>query len=287
MDTWTGGGDVPAPPIARQLRVEPVMGTTVTIDVRPPFVADEALDAAVAWFHDVDRRFSPFRADSEVTRIGTGELAFEDASPDVRAMFSLSDLVRDRTGGYFDARRHRADGRPDPTGIVKGWAVDEAVAILRLAGALNLQVIAGGDLVAAGEAGPGRPWRIGIRHPDIEDDTAAILAISDLAVATSGLYERGGHIVDPHTGLVPRGLRSLTVVGQTLAFADAYATAAFAMGEPGIAWVARQEGFGALGITAADRMTWTPMVDALLVAPARRRPPGAPDPAPARSVRPR
>lgn len=243
------------------------MGTTVTIDVRPPCVSEEVLDAAVAWFHDVDRRFSPFRADSEVTRIGTGELAFEDASPDVRAMFSLADLLRDRTGGYFDARRHRADGRPDPTGVVKGWAVDEAVATLRLAGARNLQVVAGGDLVAVGEAGPGRPWRIGIRHPDLADDTAAILLVSDLAVATSGLYERGDHIVDPHSGQVPRDLRSLTVVGPTLAFADAYATAAFAMGERGIAWVGRQDGFGALAITAADRVRWTPMVDALLAVP--------------------
>jgi thiamine biosynthesis lipoprotein len=149
--------------------------------------------------------------------------------------------------------------------VVKGWAVDEAVAMLRVAGARNAQVIAGGDLVAIGEPEPGRPWRIGVRHPDLPDDTAAILAIRDLAVATSGLYERGDHIVDPHTGVPPRGLRSLTVVGPTLAFADAYATAGFAMGEAGIAWVGREPGFGALGITDAGQVTWTDVVDRLLV----------------------
>jgi len=249
----------------RQLRVEAVMGTTVTLDVRAPFVPDDALDAAVAWFHDVDRRFSPYRGDSQVTRVGTGELAFEDADEQVRAMFTLADLVRDRTDGYFDPRRFRADGRRDPTGVVKGWAVDEAVAALRLAGARNAQVIAGGDLVAIGEPEPGRPWRIGVRHPDLPGDTAAILAVRDLAVATSGLYERGGHIVDPHTGRVPAGLRSLTVIGPTLAFADAYATAGFAMGESGIAWAGREPGFGALGITAAGQVTWTDLVARLLL----------------------
>jgi FAD:protein FMN transferase len=243
------------------------MGTVVTIDVREPFVDEAALDVAIAWFHEVDRRFSPFRPDSEVTRVGTGELAFEDASPDVRAMFTLADLVRDRSNGAFDPRRFRRDGRPDPTGVVKGWAVDEAVARLKLAGARNVEVVAGGDLVACGEAEPGRPWRIGVRHPDREDAVAAVLGVRDLAVATSGLYERAAHIVDPRTGDVPDGLRSLTVVGPTLAFADAYATAGFVMGEPGIAWAAGEPGFGALGITAADRLIWSPLLDELLLEP--------------------
>jgi thiamine biosynthesis lipoprotein len=125
-------------------------------------------------------------------------------------------------------------------------------------------VLAGGDLIAAGEPEPGRSWRIGIRHPDDPMAVAAVLRVRDLAVATSGLYERGDHIVDPHTGTVPRGLRSMTVVGPTLALADAYATAAFAMGESGLPWVARQPAFGALAITERDRVIWTPLVDTLL-----------------------
>ena len=241
------------------------MGTTVSIDVREPSVSEAALDEAIAWFHDVDRRFSPYRTASEVSRVGDGRLSFEDASPDVRAMFTLADQLRERTAGFFDPRAFRADRRPDPTGVVKGWAVDEAVARLRLAGADNLQLIAGGDLVATGEPEPGRPWRIGIRHPDDPAAVAAVLAVRDLAVATSGLYERGGHIVDPHTGRIPTALRSMTVVGPTLTLADAYATAAFAMGEAGIAWVAQQPGFGALAITGRDRVVWTPLVGELLL----------------------
>ncbi|MEI7742730.1 MAG: FAD:protein FMN transferase [Chloroflexota bacterium] len=239
------------------------MGTTVSIDIREPFVAAAAVEEAVAWFHDVDRRFSPFREDSEVTRIGAGTLALEDASPDVRAMFTLADGLRERTGGFFDPRGHRPDGRPDPTGVVKGWAVDEAVALLRMAGARNFEVVAGGDLVACGEPAPGRAWRIGVRHPDREGAVAAVLAIRNMAVATSGLYERGGHILDPHTGSVASGLRSITVIGQGLTLVDAFATAAFAMGEPGIAWVARQDGYGAVAITDSDRVVWTPLALAL------------------------
>ncbi len=250
----------------RQVRVEHVMGTTVSIDVRPPFVAESTLDEVIAWFHDVDRRFSPWREDSEVTRVGTGELAFEDASPDVRAVFTLADVLRDATDGYFDATGHRPDGRPDPTGVTKGWAVDEALHMLRLAGARNVQVTAGGDLVAAGQPEPGRPWRIGIQHPGVPDRVAAVLGVSGRAVATSGLYERGGHIRDPHTGDVPTALRSMTVVGPSLAIADGFATAAFAMGERGVAWVAGQPGFGALAITSDDRVTWSAMIDGLLAA---------------------
>jgi thiamine biosynthesis lipoprotein len=253
-----------ARPPGRLVRVEHVMGTTVSIDVREPVVEPAAIDAAMAWFHDVDARFSPFCADSEVSLVGSGALALEDASPDVRAMFTLADELRERTGGYFDARGHRADRRPDPTGVVKGWAVDEAGAILRLAGARNFQVVAGGDLIAVGEPEPGRPWRIGVRHPDHEDRVAAIVRVRDRAVATSGLYERGEHIRDPHTGRIPGGLRSVTVIGPTLALADAYATAAFAMGDQGIGWVDGQPGFAAVGITAADRVVWTSQAHEML-----------------------
>ena len=243
------------------------MGTTVTIDIRPPFVAEALLEEVIAWFHDVDRRFSPFLPGSEVSRLGAGTLRLDDASPDVRAVVTLADGMRDRTDGYFDARRHRPDGRLDPTGIVKGWSVDEAVTILRLGGARNAQVSAGGDLVVIGEVAPGMPWRIGIQHPDLRDRVAAVIALADGAVATSGLYERGEHIRDPHTGRVPGELRSVTVVGPMLAIADAFATAAFAMGAAGPAWVARQPGFGAFAITRDDRVIWTDLVDAMLTGP--------------------
>jgi thiamine biosynthesis lipoprotein len=250
------------------------MGTTVSIDVRPPLVAPEAIERAVAWFQDVDRRFSLYRRDSEMHRVADGRLPLDQASRDVRAIVSLADALRDRTDGYFDARCHRQDGLLDPTGVVKGWSVDEALTLLRMAGAHNLQIGAGGDLVVAGTPETGRHWRIGIRHPERHTSLAAVLEVSDAAVATSASYERGDHIRDPHTGRAAAGLRSLTVVGPTLTLADAFATAGFAMGEQGIAWVASQPGFGALGITLDDRLVWSPMVDGML-AGSETEPPGS------------
>ncbi len=248
------------------------MGTVVSIDVRSPLVPPAALEAAIAWFHDVDRRFSLYRPESEMSRVADGLLRPEDASGDVRAIVSLAASLRARTDGFFDAGAHRADGRFDPSGVVKGWSIDEALASLRLAGARNVQIGAGGDLVAVGEPEPGRRWRIGIRHPGRANALAAVLEVSGLAVATSATYERGEHIRNPRTGHPASGLRSLTVVGPTLTMADAFATAGFAMGEPGIAWVGRQRGYGALGITNEDRLVWTAMLDRLLV-PAEPAPP--------------
>ncbi len=236
------------------------MGTVVSFDLRDSEVAAGALDGAIACLHEIDRRFSPFRPDSEVSRLGRGELALDAASPDVRWIMGLCDELARLTGGYFDARRFREDAMPDPTGVVKGWAVEEAAFMLLDAGAKNFLVNGGGDIVARGspEPGSGSPWRIGIRHPVRREMLAAVVELRDGAVATSGTYERGDHIVDPHTGRRATELVGLTVVGRSLTYADAYATAAFAMGREGAAWVAGQDGYEAFAITADGVTLATP-----------------------------
>jgi thiamine biosynthesis lipoprotein len=90
-----------------------------------------------------------------------------------------------------------------------------------------------------GRNADGDPWRVGIRHPWQADKISWVLAVSTGAVATSGTYERGGHVLNPRTGRPAQGLRSVTVVGPDLSLADAYATAALAMGEAGITWLAK------------------------------------------------
>jgi thiamine biosynthesis lipoprotein len=247
-------------PLPGLRRDEPVMGTVVSIDVRDAGITPEALDRAIAYLHDVDRRFSPYKPDSEVSRLERGELPLEAASQDVRWIMGLCDELARLTDGYFDARRFRADGQPDPTGVVKGWAVEEAAFILADAGAANFFLNGGGDIVARGSPEPGsdRPWRIGIRHPGRRDRLAAVLEVRDQAVATSGTYERGEHVVDPHTGRRATDLVSLTVVGPSLTYADAFATAAFAMGREGAGWVAGRDGYEAFAITADGVTLATP-----------------------------
>jgi thiamine biosynthesis lipoprotein len=244
------------------------MGTVVSIDVRDPDPSDptiaRAIKEAVAWLCEVDARFSPFREASEIRRLDRGELALDDCHPDVRHVLRVCEDLRTVTGGTFDVRGHDPAGRLNPSGFVKGWAVDEAADRLTAAGARSFAVNAGGDVVARGEAAPGRAWRVGIRDPAAADRISAILQLTDRAVATSGLYERGGHVRNPHTGRVPDAYASVTVVGPTLGLADAWATAALALGPDGPARVAAQAGLGVLAIDHAGVATWSDLVDDLL-----------------------
>ncbi len=255
--------------------VADIMGTVISVDIRDA-AQPTILEAVFGSLREVDRRFSPFRRDSEVSRLMRGELDDGAASPELRAVLELCETMRRSTHGYFDARRHRPDARLDPTGVVKGWSIERAARLLDADGARNYAINAGGDIVARGECEPGRGWRVGIQHPRVADQVAAVLVIRDGAVATSGAYERGAHIVDPHTGRPAEGLLSVTVYGPDLAIADAYATAAFAMGAEGPAWVADQPGYGALAITTDDRVVWTPLIDPLLRTRDRTQEPGRP-----------
>ena len=246
-------------------RVESLMGTIVSIEVQPPLVPVPVLDAVVDQLRDVEARFSAYRPDSEISRLARGEIAADDCSRDVRHVLSVCDHLAILTSGAFDARHHRPDGRLDPSGYVKGWAIEEAAWLIDSAGGRNYWINAGGDIVARGQAAPGRPWRVGIRHPDRPDRVAAVLAVSDRAVATSGAYERGDHITDPRIGQAPTGLRSVTVVGPALGFTDAYATAVFAMGLDGLRWLADFPDYAAYVITDDDRTVWTAGMDRYLV----------------------
>jgi len=223
------------------------MGMPVVVDA--PGAPAAAVDAVFAWLDEVDARFSPFRPGSEVCRIDRGELAPAEAHPDVRAVLSRCERLRAETGGYFDAR---AGGRLDPCGLVKGWAVDRAGAVLAAAGARSFMIDAGGDVLLRGG-----PWRVGVRHPRRCGALAAVLALTDAAVATSGAYERGDHVLDPVGGGSARGALSVTVVGTSLGTVDAYATAAFAMGRRGPAWTARLRGCDAMTVLDGERVLCT------------------------------
>jgi thiamine biosynthesis lipoprotein len=247
--------DRSAAPRARGLhRVEEVMGIPVGIDVRDDGIDPGALDRAFEWLRWVDATFSTYRADSEVSRLNAGTLAPADAGPEVRAVLARCETLRARTHGCFDVR---ARGAIDPSAFVKGWAVEGVASMLAAAGARNLCVHAGGDVRVRGERAPGLPWRVGIQHPHLRHRTAAVLRTRDLAVATSGAYERGAHIVDPRTGEPPEGVLSVTVLGPDLGTADAYATAAFAMGVEGPAWTAGLGDYEAVTILSDGRVLST------------------------------
>lgn len=229
-------------------RVEQIMGMPIVVDIRDDFVDEQMLDVVFDWFRWVDSAFSTYKDDSEISRIARGELAREDAHDDVRRVLDRCDELREETHGAFDAY---ATGRLDPSGLVKGWSVDGAAEFLHGAGLRNFAVNAGGDMRLSGRAVPELTWRVGIQHPLARGEIAAVVEANDLAVATSGAYARGDHVIDPRTRRPPEGVLSVTVVGPELATADAYATAAFAMGpHAGPHWTARLRGYEAMTILA-------------------------------------
>ena len=238
-------------------RVEHVMGMPIVVDVRDPGVGDAVFDRVFDWFREVDARFSTYKADSEISRINRGELAVEDAHPDVREILRRCDELREETAGFFDARPVSADVL-DPSGLVKGWSVDRAAALLDELGVRHYAVSAGGDMCLSGRALPDDRWRVGIQHPTELDKVAKVVEANDLAVATSGAYARGEHVLDPHTRRPPEGVLSVTITGPVLATADAYATAAFAMGLAGPRWTARLRGYEAMTILADGTVLSTP-----------------------------
>jgi thiamine biosynthesis lipoprotein len=233
--------------------VRQIMGMPIGIDVRDPAGVD--LEPAFEWLREVDATFSTYRDGSDISRLDRGELAVADCRPEVDEVLVRCMALQRATRGYFSVR---AAGRLDPSGFVKGWAVDRVADRLTGAGAKSFCVNAGGDVFARGRPAADRLWQVGIRHPEDPERLAAVVAVEDLAVATSGAYERGSHIFDPHTGRPPAGLLSVTIVGPELATADAYATAAFAMGADGPRWTATLAGYDAMCITSDRRVLSTP-----------------------------
>ena len=234
--------------------VEHVMGMPVRVD------GDIDAPRVFAWLRWVDATFSTYRPDSEISRLGRGE-RFEP-HPLVREVLARCRELRAETGGYFDVR---AGGRLDPSGYVKGWAVQRAAAF----GRGRFLIDAGGDVLLRGS------WRVGIRHPYVSGKLAAALTLSDGAVATSGAYERGPHVLDPFTGRPATGLSSVTVIGRDLGTVDAYATAAFAAGDP--AWTKDLSAMSIAGDRVFTTATW-PRTGTRQARQSSRRP-SAPGPA--------
>ncbi|MFD0078107.1 FAD:protein FMN transferase [Streptomyces sp. NPDC127166] len=244
MGDRAGAGGVP------WRHAEPVMGTVVsfTLRHRPTPVLRAALADAVALLHEADRVYSPFLPDSAVSRLRRGELGRADAPPEVRRVLELCERAHSRTRGAFDAW---ADGRPDPCGLVKGWAAERAWRVLREAGATDACVNAGGDVRVGGAPGPAGVWRTGIADPRRPGRLLAVVAGRDHAVATSGTTERGAHIVDPRTRAPATGLLAATVTGPELLWADVYATAAMVLGAgEAHRWIASQPGYALLTVAA-------------------------------------
>ncbi|HSR82912.1 MAG TPA: FAD:protein FMN transferase [Streptosporangiaceae bacterium] len=232
-----------------------VMGTVVTIDVFPG-AESGTLDFAPARavLERADEVFSTWRPDSPVSRLRRGEITAADAPPEVAAVMSACATARELTDGWFDP--WAMPGGFDPTGYVKGWAAQRALgelADLAISGAL---VNAAGDIASLGSQPSGAPFRIGIVDPDEPRRLAEIVELT-ACIATSGTYERGGHLLNPRSGAPAARVASASVTGPDLGLADALATAVAVTGVAGLDFIEPLAGYEALVIGPAGRRQWT------------------------------
>lgn len=239
--------EVPGAVRAGMRHVEHVMGTVVSFDVRDPVTPaiDRALRDAVRWLHQVDRTYSTYRPDSVVSALAAGRIEAGACPRQVRDVLELCEQARVVSDGWFSAT---AGGTLDPSGLVKGWAIEHCSDLLHAAGGHNTCVNGGGDMQLRGESAPGRPWRVAVADPLRAGELCTVVTGRDLAVATSGTAERGDHILDPRTGAPARGPASLTLTGPRLTMTDALATAAFAMGDAVRGWLARLPEYEAFAV---------------------------------------
>ncbi|GCE16797.1 FAD:protein FMN transferase [Dictyobacter kobayashii] len=231
-----------------------LMGMPITVEVLDAAATEAILEQVFDYFIAVDERFSTYKTDSEISQINRGELPVERYSADMQTILKLSEQTREETQGYFDIHHN---GSCDPSGIVKGWAIQNAAAILKAQGLQNFYIDAGGDVQVAGSK-DGHPWRIGIRNPFNRNQNVKIVALTGQGIATSGTAIRGQHIYNPHDPQKQlQNIVSITVIGPNVYEADRFATAAFAMGEKGILFIEKLAGFEGYMIDAHARATYT------------------------------
>lgn len=234
---------------------EEVMGTVVTIDLFGVATVEKVsrcVETACQVLHEADEVFSTWRVESPISRVRRGELPVEAAPPVVGEVLGRCADARDKSSGWFDP--WAMPGGVDPTGYVKGWAAQQALSTLVAPGVHGALVNAAGDIAGSGGPEPGTPFRVGIADPFDPSHLACVVELG-CAIATSGTYERGAHLVNPRSGEAAAAVASASVCGPDLGLADALATAVAVCGSADV--VDALDTYEALVIGLDGRWLWT------------------------------
>jgi len=205
------------------------------------------------FFQQVDECYSPFIENSDVSRINQGDLHEKEYSRELQEILALAQKTGSETKGYFDVWHN---GTFDPSGIVKGWAIQKASDIFRKS-TKDFYIEAGGDIQVSGRNDTQKPWRVGIRNPFNRNENVSVVELSNCAVATSGSAIRGQHIYDPVSSASLTDVVSMTVLAPRIIDADRMATAAFAMGKNGILFIEGLPGYEGYMIDSNRQATMT------------------------------
>jgi thiamine biosynthesis lipoprotein len=219
-----------------------LMGMTITVEIAENSAVKTSIDKVFSYFENVENKFSVFKTTSEITLINNGKIKESQWSEEMKLIFVLAEKTKKETNGYFDIAV--PDGKYNPSGLVKGWAIHNASKLLMVKGFKHFYVEAGGDIQARGKNEQGRYWSVGIKNPFNQEQIVKVLYLKNQGIATSGTYIRGQHIYDPHDRSKPlTEVVSMSVIGPNVYEADRFATAAFAMGEKGIRFIENLKGF--------------------------------------------
>ena len=218
-----------------------IMGMPVTVEIVDSRAKASDFQEIFNYFQYIDDTFSTYKQNSEISKINKGLLTEKQYSSDLRTIFDLAERTRQETQGYFNIRYA---GKIDPSGIVKGWAIYQASLLLKQRGFSHYYIDAGGDIQVAGCNSYRQPWTVGIRNPFNREEVVKIVSLKGKGIATSGTYIRGAHIYNPQDKTdTLSDIVSLTIIGPNVYEADRFATAAFAMGKKGIAFIEKLSGF--------------------------------------------
>lgn len=216
-----------------------LMGMHITIEVVDRSAKKKDIDKIFDYFRYIDNKFSTYKKTSEISKINRGMIQKNQYSMDMKKILLLCKQTTKDTNGYFDIFRN---GKLNPSGIVKGWAILKASELLKKNGFKNFYIDAGGDIQIAGR-NQREPWKIGIKNPFNQKEIIKSLVLYNKGIATSGNYIRGNHIYNPKNNKKISGIVSLTVIGPNIYEADRFATAAFAMESNGISFIENLSGF--------------------------------------------
>jgi thiamine biosynthesis lipoprotein len=221
------------------------MGTVVTIDLYcehdvPRDQLYVRVARARASLQRAEAVFSTWIPDSPVNQLRRGEITPEEAPAEVAEVLAACELARSLSLGWFDP--WAMPGGVDPTGYVKGWAAQRALGALAMPGVTGAIVNAAGDIAAIGSPGANRPFRVGVLDPADQRRLACAVDLAG-AIATSGSYERGAHLVDPRTALPRAEVASASVTGPDLGLADALATAVAVAGPEALGIIEAIDGY--------------------------------------------
>lgn len=232
------------------------MGMPITVDI-PGCQANQVFEQVFALLREIDESFSTYKTDSEVSRYRRGEL--KKPSRRLSKIIEACQEAEQNTVGYFSAW---AAGSFDPSGYVKGWAINEAGKVVQKAGFTTFCIGAGGDILARSDQD--KDWSVGIENPLDKQALIGVIKGRNFAVATSGSYERGSHIYTPKTGLPAKELLSFSVTGRNIIEADILATAGFAAGNFGINLVGNRRGYAALAVDRQGNLSMSGGMSRLL-----------------------